>query len=63
MVIWSYASVTTHISCDAEAEVMLAFSVDSIVYSNYDVDKKYYEEIVSPDSTFIIPLAIVDNVG
>ena len=42
---------------------MLAFSVDSIVYSNYDVDKKYYEEIVSPDSTFKIPLAIVDNVG
>ena len=42
--------------------------VDSIVYSNYDADSIWYDDVVSqvvytPDSTYFIPLAAIDSVG
>ena len=42
--------------------------VDSIVYSNYDSDSIYYDDVVTqviytPDSVYRIPLAAIDSVG
>lgn len=42
--------------------------VDSIVYSHYDVDSVFYDEIIAqivytPDSTYYLPLATVDSIG
>lgn len=42
--------------------------VDSIVYSNYDADSIFYDEIVTQliyttDSVFCIPLAVIDSVS
>ena len=42
--------------------------VDSIAYSNYDADSIWYDDVVTqvvytPDSTYCIPLAVIDSVG
>lgn len=42
--------------------------VDSITYSNYDTDSIWYDDVVTqvvytPDSTYCIPLAVIDSVG
>ena len=42
--------------------------VDSITYSNYDADSIWYDDVVTqvvytPDSTYCIPLAVIDSVG
>lgn len=42
--------------------------VDSIAFSNYDADSVWYDDVVTqvvytPDSTYCIPLAVIDSVG
>lgn len=53
---------------DGQFNAFFRAEVDSIVYSNYDADSVYYDEIVTQlvytqDSIYWIPLASVDSVG
>lgn len=53
---------------DGEFNAFFRDEVDSIVYSNYDVDSIYYDEIITQlaytaDSIYRIPLAAIDSVG
>lgn len=53
---------------DGQFNAFFRAEVDSIVYSNYDADSVYYDEIVTQlvytqDSVYWIPLASVDSVG
>ena len=53
---------------DGQFNAFFRAEVDSIVYSNYDADSVYYDEIVTQlvytaDSIYRIPLAAIDSVG
>ncbi len=53
---------------DGDFNAFFREEVDSIVYSNYDADSIWYDDVVSqviytPDSTYFIPLATIDSVG
>ena len=53
---------------DGQTNGFLRWEVDSIVFSHYDADSLYYDEIVTQliytaDSLYRIPLAAIDSVG
>lgn len=53
---------------DGQFNAFFRDEVDSITYSNYDVDSIYYDDIVTQvvhtqDSIYRIPLAVIDSVG
>lgn len=53
---------------DGQFNAFFRDEVDSIAYSNYDLDSLYYDEIVTQlvytsDSIYRIPLAAIDSVG
>ncbi len=53
---------------DGDFNIFVRSEIDSITYSNFDADSVFHEQLVSQvvytlDSTYIIPLAVVDSVS
>ena len=53
---------------DGQFNAFFCNEIDSIGYSHYDATGKYYEEnvaqlVYTPDSTYYIPLAVIDSVS